>query len=163
MSEIKIPEHFKLMEGEVPYWYGRFSWKYIWVSLSFGILILLISLSILKISSTLFLLVFLLVFFFIIIHFISIILRVLGSEYLITNKRIYIKQGIIRRKIQEVRIEWVRAVALSQGIFERIINCGNVGISTASEYVGTIVLKGVSNPIEVKGIIEELLSKNETL
>mgnify|MGYP001772599540 CR=1 FL=1 len=184
MNGVKIPKNFNLTEGEVPYWYGRPSWKYLWAEAFLGILIVLLTFVLLLVISLVInagglyliallilipifiplllasLLVILAIILSPILLFI-VVLEFLTTEYLITNKRIYIKKGIISRTIQEARLEWVRAVAVNQSILERIINCGKVIISTSSELVGTIALERISNPMKVKNLIEELLAKRE--
>ncbi|PUA31689.1 MAG: hypothetical protein B7O98_08855 [Zestosphaera tikiterensis] len=140
MDKLKIPSGFVLVEGEIPYWYGRMSWKANWVLLLLGVL-------------TIFL------FGLGIIFFIIAVLRVYASEYFMSNKRIYVKYGIIARHVFEIKNEWITGTAISQGLMGRILNYGNVIISTPGQYAGSVIMIGVSDPMNIRTKIEELLRR----
>ncbi len=53
----------------------------------------------------------------------------------------------------------VTNIFVRQGIFGRILNYGDIGISSPGERAGAIGFVGVSDPIKVKGIIEDTISK----
>jgi uncharacterized membrane protein YdbT with pleckstrin-like domain len=142
-SPIRIPKDLTLTDGEIPLWFGQMSWASMW-------LVVLIAI----------------VFFFTIILIpLSIILLLIAginvwtSEYFISNKRIYIKRGLISRTLNDIKIEWVTNIFVRQGVSGRILNFGNVGISTPGEAAGAIGFFGVANPISVKAIIENTLAK----
>ncbi len=50
------------------------------------------------------------------------------SEFAITNKRIIIKVGLIRRRTIEMNIPKVESVNVDQGIIGRILNYGSITI-----------------------------------
>lgn len=81
------------------------------------------------------------------------------SEYFISNKRIYFKRGLISRVMNDIKIEWVTNIFVQQGIFGRLLNFGNIGISSPGERAGAIGFVGVSDPMTVKAIIEDTLAK----
>ncbi len=132
-----------LTEGEIPIWFGKMSWISRW----FWILIAIIF--------------FITIIFFIVgvITTILVLIDVLTSEYFISNKRIYFKRGLISRTMNDIKIEWVTNIFVRQGIFGRILNYGDIGISSPGEHAGAIGFVGVSDPIKVKGIIEDTISK----
>ena len=140
---IRIPKDMSLTEGEIPIWFGQMSWVSMW-------LVFLIAL----------------IFVFTIIgFFISVLLLVYAwidistSEYFISNKRIYFKRGLISRVLNDIKIEWVTNIFVQQGIVGRILNFGNIGISSPGERAGAIGFVGVSDPMGVKAIIEDTLTK----
>lgn len=51
------------------------------------------------------------------------------SEYVITNRRILVKIGFIRRKAFEIYLERIEGVLVNQGIIGRIFNFGTVIIA----------------------------------
>jgi uncharacterized membrane protein YdbT with pleckstrin-like domain len=136
-----------LTEGEIPIWFGRMSWISKWFWILIAIICLLTRNS------------YLIVFAIIILILVSI--DVLTSEYFISNRRIYFKHGLISRVLNDIKIEWITNIFVQQGIFGRILNYGNIGISSPGEHAGAIGFIGVRNPIEVKSIIEDTLIKNK--
>jgi uncharacterized membrane protein YdbT with pleckstrin-like domain len=81
------------------------------------------------------------------------------SEYFISNKRIYFKRGLISRVLNDINIGWVTNIFVQQSISGRILNFGNIGISTPGERAGAIGFVGVSDPMKGKAIIEDTLVK----
>jgi uncharacterized membrane protein YdbT with pleckstrin-like domain len=140
MSAVKVPAGFSLLEGERPVWSGRRSWKSQWLLILLGVLTIFIyGLGIL---------------FFIIAY-----LSIISTEYFVTNRRIYIKYGIIRRTVFELRNEWITSYTVAQGIIGRMLNYGHVIISTPGYYTGTAMMKDVSDPMHIRTILEENLRK----
>ena len=136
---IRTPTEISLTEGEIPLWFGQMSWAANWVWLLLGIIFIWFIIGIA---------------FFIIAW-----LNVITSEYFISNKRIFVKYGFISRTMNDIKMEWVTNTSLSQDVFGRFLNFGNVLISTPGTATGTEKMEGVSDPMIVKGIIEERLSK----
>jgi len=142
MSSIRIPSGFGLVEGEVPYWYGKMSWKANWGLILLGVLTIWI-------------------FGLGLIFFLLAALRVYATEYFITNRRIYVKYGIISRRVLEIKVEWVTGTIVNQGFMGRILNYGNLVISTPGQYAGSVVMIGVSDPMHIRSIMEDVLRRNK--
>src|SRR5215211_504771 len=53
-------------------------------------------------------------------------LRRISTRYLITNQRLRISRGIVRRDVQETRLERVQNVNYKQGINDRMLGVGTV-------------------------------------
>jgi len=137
---VNIPSGFTLMEGERPYWYGRLSWK---------ANLLLILLGLLTI-----------IFFGLgIIFFIIAFLRVKSTEYFITSHRMYTKYGLIGRRVFEIKNEWITSVIVRQGFVSRILNYGDLVFSTPGQYAGSVAMIGVSDPMHVRTIVEDVLRR----
>ena len=74
----------------------------------------------------------------------------LFTLYKITNRRIWISQGIIARKTQEANMDRVQNVTTSQGVIQRILRFGDVDFDTAGlDQDGSFIFRGVANPQEV--------------
>jgi uncharacterized membrane protein YdbT with pleckstrin-like domain len=128
------------MEGERPYWYGRLSWKANWLLILLGLLtILLFGLGI--------------------IFFIIAFLRVKSTEYFITSHRIYTKYGLIGRRVFEIKNEWITSVIVRQGFVSRILNYGDLVFSTPGQYAGSVAMIGVSDPMHIRTIVEDVLRR----
>ena len=50
------------------------------------------------------------------------------DEFVITNKRVIVKTGLISRKTLEMNLNKIETVNVDQGIFARILGYGTVGI-----------------------------------
>ncbi len=138
---IRIPTDISLTEDEVPIWFGQMSWTANWVLLLLALIFALTIIGI--ILSTIFVLI--------------AWINVKTSEYFISNKRIYYKYGLVSRIANDIQMEWVTNTSIRQGFFGRILDFGDVLIATPGTYTGTSMFRGVSNPMMVKGIIENRL------
>jgi uncharacterized membrane protein YdbT with pleckstrin-like domain len=140
MSAVKVPAGFSLLEGERPVWRGRRSWKSQWFLILLGALTL--------------------VFFGLGLLFLLVAyLRVISTEYFVTNRRVYVKYGVVGRTVFELKNEWITSVVVTQGLVQRLLNYGNIIISTPGYYTGTTVMKDVSDPMHVRTVLEETLRK----
>ena len=136
-SMIQTPDSITLHDGEVPLWSGRMSWASNWILLFLGILTIW--------------------FLFGIIFFLVAAINVYSTEYFFSNQRIFIRYGIIGRRIFDIKNEWVTNYVVSQGIFGRILSYGDLVISTPGEFGGAARLIGVSNPLEIKALMEKTI------
>jgi len=137
---VNIPSDFTLIEGERPYWYSRLSWKANWPLILLGVLTIWI-------------------FGLGIIFFIIAYLRVKATEYFITSHRMYVKYGLVGRRVFEIRNEWITGVIVRQGFVSRILNYGDIVYSTPGQYAGSVIMIGVSDPMHVRTIVEDILRK----
>jgi uncharacterized membrane protein YdbT with pleckstrin-like domain len=71
------------------------------------------------------------------------------TSYVITNRRLHIKRGIVSRDIQETRLERVQNVNYNQGVLERILQVGDVDFDTAAGDDYNFIFAGVASPDEV--------------
>ena len=76
--------------------------------------------------------------------------RRVATDYMITNRRLYIKHGIISRDVQETKIERVQDVNYRQSVYQRMMQIGDVDFDTAAQDAqGDFVFAGVSQPEKV--------------
>jgi uncharacterized membrane protein YdbT with pleckstrin-like domain len=93
-------------------------------------------------------------------HFVSTFLNIKSSIYAVTNKRVVIKTGFIRRDSLDISINRIEGVSLEQNIAGRIFNFGNVyingvgGDKAKAEFVG--------DPVGFKRSIQEVLNDGYT-
>ena len=72
-----------------------------------------------------------------------------ATDYVITDRRLHIKRGIISRTIQETRLVRVQNVNYNQGVLDRILQIGDVDFDTAAGDDYNFVFAGVAQPEEV--------------
>jgi uncharacterized membrane protein YdbT with pleckstrin-like domain len=82
------------------------------------------------------------------------IMRV-ATVYTITDRRLNIKVGIIARKVQETRLQRVQNVNYDQGVYERIMQIGDVEFTTAGTDESNFVFAGVAQPEQVVQQVEQ--------
>jgi uncharacterized membrane protein YdbT with pleckstrin-like domain len=82
-------------------------------------------------------------------------IRRVATVYTITDRRLNIKIGIIARKVQETRLQRVQNVNYDQGVYERIMQIGDVEFTTAGTDESNFVFAGVAQPEEVVQNVEK--------
>lgn len=134
-----------LGKGEEIKWVANLHW-FVWViptlCLLFGILTLIAGVGL----------------FFIFI-FVYLWLSWLKTEYVVTNKRVVAKRGIIAVNTEELRIPKVESIYIKQGIFGRIFGCGNVVFCGTGG--STVLFKYIGDPRQVKTRLEEIIDDNK--
>jgi uncharacterized membrane protein YdbT with pleckstrin-like domain len=77
-----------------------------------------------------------------------------ATVYTITDRRLNIKIGIVARKVQETRLQRVQNVNFNQGVYERIMQIGDVEFTTAGADESNFVFAGVAQPEQVVQQVE---------
>jgi uncharacterized membrane protein YdbT with pleckstrin-like domain len=126
-----------LIEGERVLHRARVSWWSQFALLLLGILTLVIVVG-----------VFLLVWAWI---------RVRSTEIAITNRRVIVKYGFVKRDTVEINLEKVEALRVEQGFMGRMLNYGTVFISGAGTSVAPI--KDVTDPLVFRRKFMEATNK----
>ncbi len=78
-----------------------------------------------------------------------------ATVYTITDRRLNIKVGIVARKIQETRLQRVQNVNYTQGVYERLMQIGDVEFTTAGTDESNFVFAGVAQPERVVSQVEQ--------
>ena len=86
--------------------------------------------------------------------FISMYLEKCTTEMALTNRRLILKRGFIRRKTEEISFNRVEEVNLSQSILQRILGSGDIKVTGTG--AGEIMLKNIDDPLEVQKKVNEL-------
>ncbi|SMC55328.1 PH domain-containing protein [Polynucleobacter kasalickyi] len=79
-----------------------------------------------------------------------------SNEYVITNKRIVVKEGIISRRIVEINLSKIESVTVNQGVFGRLLGCGSFTIIGSGGTRETF--RNIDNPVKIKRAFQELVS-----
>jgi uncharacterized membrane protein YdbT with pleckstrin-like domain len=76
------------------------------------------------------------------------LIRYVGTEFAVTNKRVLSKTGFIQRESDETLLSKVEAIAVDQGILGRVLGFGTVRITGSG---GTEdAFAGISQPLEFR-------------
>jgi uncharacterized membrane protein YdbT with pleckstrin-like domain len=82
-------------------------------------------------------------------------LRRVGTKYLLTTQRLRIARGILRKQVQETRLERVQNVNYSQGILDRMFGVGTVDFDTAGTDDSEFRFEWINAPENVVRAVDE--------
>jgi uncharacterized membrane protein YdbT with pleckstrin-like domain len=83
-------------------------------------------------------------------------IRSTSSEFAITNKRVLIKVGLVRRHSLELLLQKVEGIGVDQGILGRILGYGTITVSGVG---GTKeAFRMISNPLEFRRQVQASLA-----
>jgi uncharacterized membrane protein YdbT with pleckstrin-like domain len=102
----------------------------------------------------------LLIIVFLIISVIFDIISWKRKKYQLTNQRVVIQKGIIRRKRSYIHYAKIQDIDIYQGIMDRIFSAGNMDIYGGHEHTN-IVLEDIPNPKEVEDMIDRIMVGEE--
>ena len=71
--------------------------------------------------------------------------RAAADEFVITNRRVIRKVGLVSREIQQAPLDRIQDVTVDQGVFGRLLGYGHVMLETASER-GSFVFPTLADP-----------------
>ncbi len=143
-----------LQAGESVIYQGHPSWRAILGFYLKGILAALVIAVIVKLVDSTSLAIVVLVALVAITILVGFIKRV-ATVYTITDRRLNIKVGIIARRIQETRLQRVQNVNFTQGVYERIMQIGDVEFTTAGTDESNFIFAGVAQPEQVVQQVEQ--------
>jgi uncharacterized membrane protein YdbT with pleckstrin-like domain len=84
-------------------------------------------------------------------------LRRITTRYLITNRRLQIRRGILAKHVEETRVERVVDVTVHQSVLDRILQIGAVDFDNASAQQGDLFrFAGVAGPERVVRAIDRV-------
>lgn len=90
------------------------------------------------------------------IHALVIWINYLCAEFGITNQRVIVKEGFLKRKTIEVFLKSVESVQVDQSLWGRILNFGTVIVSGTGGV--TDPLNMIRNPLDFKKQVQQRLA-----
>src|SRR4051812_4308833 len=81
--------------------------------------------------------------------------RRVGTKYLLTTQRLRISRGILRKNVQETRLERVQNVNYNQGILDRMFGVGTVDFDTAGSDDSEFRFEWINDPETVVRAVDE--------
>jgi uncharacterized membrane protein YdbT with pleckstrin-like domain len=85
--------------------------------------------------------------------------RRVSTKYLITNQRLRISRGIVRRSVQETRLERVQNVNYNQSVLDRMFGVGTVDFDTAGTDDSEFRFDWVNNPEQVVRAVDHAIEE----
>jgi uncharacterized membrane protein YdbT with pleckstrin-like domain len=86
-------------------------------------------------------------------------LRRVSTKYLITNQRLRISRGVVRRHVQETRLERVQNVNYQQSVLDRVLGVGTVDFDTAGTDDSEFRFEWVDGPEEVVRAVDRAVEE----
>jgi uncharacterized membrane protein YdbT with pleckstrin-like domain len=80
--------------------------------------------------------------------------RRMATVYMVSTQRLYIRRGILSKRVQQTRIDRVQNVNTDQSLFERILRVGKVDFDTAGTDDSDFIFAGISNPDRVISAVD---------
>jgi uncharacterized membrane protein YdbT with pleckstrin-like domain len=81
-------------------------------------------------------------------------IETLRWKYTITNRRVFVRHGLVNIHEQTARLERVQDIALHQTLFDRVFGVGRLEIDTAGSTGGPLVFKALLEPTRVREILD---------
>ncbi len=82
------------------------------------------------------------------------ILETIRWKYTITNRRVFVRHGLVSVHEQTARLERVQDITLHQTLFDRIFGVGKLLIDTAGSTGGPLQFRALLAPTEVREVLE---------
>lgn len=86
--------------------------------------------------------------------FVSMYVEKWMTERALTNRRLVIKRGLIRRQTEEISFNRIEEVNLNQSILQRILGSGDIRVTGTGS--GEIIMKNIDAPLSVQKKINEV-------
>jgi uncharacterized membrane protein YdbT with pleckstrin-like domain len=87
-------------------------------------------------------------------------LRRVSTKYLITTQRLRISRGIVRRSVQETRLDRVQNVNYEQSVLDRVFRVGSVDFDTAGTDDSEFRFEWVNAPEKVVRAVDEAIHES---
>jgi len=80
--------------------------------------------------------------------------RRMATTYMVSTQRLYIRRGILRKRVQQTRIDRVQNVNTEQGVIDRVLRVGTVDFDTAGTDDSDFTFVGISSPDGVVAAVD---------
>ena len=77
-----------------------------------------------------------------------------ATLYMVSNQRLYIRRGILSKRVQQTRIDRIQNVNTDQSLLERILRVGTVDFDTAGTDDSDFVFQGIGSPDTVVDAVD---------
>jgi uncharacterized membrane protein YdbT with pleckstrin-like domain len=85
----------------------------------------------------------------------------MSTEYRVFQDSLEVEAGIIARSIDNIQLFRVRDLGLAQGVLDRLLNVGNILVSSTDQSAPHLVLRGIDAPRELYETLRELVAKSQ--
>jgi uncharacterized membrane protein YdbT with pleckstrin-like domain len=91
-----------------------------------------------------------------IIHALVIWINYLCAEFGITNQRVIVKEGFLKRKTSEIFLKSVESVQVDQSLWGRILNFGTIVVTGTGGVSDPLIM--IRNPLDFKKQVQQRLA-----
>ena len=77
-----------------------------------------------------------------------------ATDYMVSNQRLYIRRGILSKKVQQTRIDRVQNVNTEQRFRDRLLRVGTVDFDTAGTDDSEFRFVGIAEPAKVVAAVD---------
>ncbi len=88
-------------------------------------------------------------------------LRRVATNYLITSQRLRISRGVVRRRVQETRLDRVQNVNFDQSVLDRMLRVGTVDFDTAGSDDSEFRFEWVNDPEGVVRAVNDAVHERD--
>lgn len=78
----------------------------------------------------------------------------MSTTYMVSTQRLYIRRGLLSKRMQQTRIDRVQNVNTDQSLRERMLRVGTVDFDTAGSDDSEFRFVGIANPSEVVAAVD---------
>jgi uncharacterized membrane protein YdbT with pleckstrin-like domain len=78
----------------------------------------------------------------------------MATTYLVTNQRLYIRRGVLSKRVQQTRIDRVQNVNTNQRFRDRVLRVGTIDFDTAGTDDSEFRFVGIADPAHVVGAVD---------
>lgn len=79
------------------------------------------------------------------------------TKYMLSEERLFIEQGFLNKKEDEVRLYRIMDVSLTRSFWQRIFGVGTIHCCSADKSLGDFDILSVKNPKDVKEQLSQLV------
>ncbi|MBQ4090145.1 MAG: PH domain-containing protein [Clostridia bacterium] len=84
------------------------------------------------------------------------------TRYSLTQEKLVIDTGFLRRNEEEVRLYRVLDVTLKRGLVQRIFGLGTIHCCTADKTAPEFDIKNIKQPVETKNLLSDLVEEERS-
>jgi uncharacterized membrane protein YdbT with pleckstrin-like domain len=89
------------------------------------------------------------------------LLETLRWKYTITNRRVFVRHGLVSVREQTARLDRVQDLTLRQTLFDRLFGVGALAVDTAGSEGGALEFKALERPAHVREILEKAVREEQ--
>jgi uncharacterized membrane protein YdbT with pleckstrin-like domain len=89
------------------------------------------------------------------------LLETLRWKYTITDRRVFVRHGLVSINEQTARLERVQDLTLHQTLFDRLFGVGTLQIDTAGSEGGPLEFKALTEPTRVREILDSTVRSHQ--
>jgi uncharacterized membrane protein YdbT with pleckstrin-like domain len=89
------------------------------------------------------------------------LLETIRWKYTITNRRVFVRRGLVSVNEQTARLERVQDVTLRQSLFDRLFGVGKLDIDTAGSEGGALEFKALVAPAHVREVLDAAVREEQ--